>query len=152
MKAFRYINDDIESANVYLDLDIKLRFIRNLIRLANTFQEERAEMIKNIRNISVELGIPDTDFSEILFSFEYKSSSEIEFGDEEKEFSKALAILDVSEDLSFDEIKTRYRNLVRKYHPDKMVNSSIIDQERAQKKMRELNWAYTRIKKEFNKE
>lgn len=54
-------------------------------------------------------------------------------------------ILGVSPDATDDEIKTAYRNLARKYHPDKYRDSDLA--EMAGEKMKEINAAYDEIQK-----
>ena len=52
-------------------------------------------------------------------------------------------VLGVSPDASDEEIKTAYRQLAKKYHPDNYVNNPLADL--AEEKMREINEAYDAI-------
>ncbi len=54
-------------------------------------------------------------------------------------------VLGVSPDASDEEIKRAYRELARKYHPDKYVDSDLADL--AGEKMKEINAAYEEIQK-----
>jgi len=54
-------------------------------------------------------------------------------------------VLGVSPTASDDEIKTAYRNLARKYHPDKYAGSDLA--ELAEEKMKEVNSAYEEIQR-----
>lgn len=55
-------------------------------------------------------------------------------------------ILGVSEDTDDDGIKKAYRELVKKYHPDRYQNSPLASE--ANEKMKEINQAYDKILKE----
>lgn len=52
-------------------------------------------------------------------------------------------VLGVSSNASDDEVKQAYRQLAKKYHPDKYANSPLADT--AAEKMKEINDAYDRI-------
>ena len=52
-------------------------------------------------------------------------------------------ILNISESASDEEIKKVYRELAKKYHPDKYANSPLAEQ--ASEKMKEINAAYEQI-------
>ncbi|PJI07706.1 MULTISPECIES: J domain-containing protein [Clostridium] len=54
-------------------------------------------------------------------------------------------VLGVNENASQDEIKRAYRELVKKYHPDKYVNNPL--KNLAEEKMREINEAYDYLTK-----
>ena len=49
-------------------------------------------------------------------------------------------VLGIKEGASYDEIKRAYRELAKKYHPDKYQNNPLSDL--ADEKMREINEAY----------
>lgn len=57
------------------------------------------------------------------------------------------AILGVNKNITKDELKKAYRELVKKYHPDKFENSS--KKENAENKMKEINEAYEYLIKNF---
>ncbi|MBE6991199.1 MAG: tetratricopeptide repeat protein [Ruminococcaceae bacterium] len=58
-------------------------------------------------------------------------------------------VLGVSPSASEEEVKKAYRELARKYHPDKYVDNPLADL--AQEKMKEINEAYDTIMKGGNK-
>lgn len=55
-------------------------------------------------------------------------------------------VLGVSENASDEEIKKAYRELVKKYHPDKYVDNPLSDL--ASEKIKEINMAYDMITKQ----
>jgi len=54
-------------------------------------------------------------------------------------------VLGIKEGASYDEIKRAYRELVKKYHPDKYRNNPLADL--AEEKLREINEAYESLMK-----
>lgn len=52
-------------------------------------------------------------------------------------------ILGVSNDATEEQIKAAYKELAKKYHPDKFVNNPLSDL--AAEKMQEINWAYNEL-------
>ena len=54
-------------------------------------------------------------------------------------------ILGVNHNATEDEIKEAYKELVKKYHPDKYVDNPLSDL--ASEKMQEINWAYNELTK-----
>ena len=55
--------------------------------------------------------------------------------------------LGVSPSASDEEIKTAYRNLVKKYHPDRYANAPKEVQDQVSEKVKRINTAYDEIKK-----
>ena len=55
--------------------------------------------------------------------------------------------LGVSPSASDDEIKTAYRNLVKKYHPDRYANAPKDVQDSVSEKVKRINAAYDEIKR-----
>lgn len=58
-------------------------------------------------------------------------------------------VLNISPDATDEEVKQAYRNLAKKYHPDRYANSPLA--ETASEKMKEINDAYDRILSERKK-
>ena len=60
-------------------------------------------------------------------------------------------VLGVSQNASFSEIKKKYRELVKKYHPDILMGQGADDKivQEGTKKLQELNKAYEILKEKF---
>ncbi|MGM9736218.1 MAG: DnaJ family molecular chaperone [Candidatus Cryptobacteroides sp.] len=61
--------------------------------------------------------------------------------------ASAYEVLGVGQNASVDEIKTAYRKLAVRFHPDKYATQSVEVQKEAEKKFQEVNEAYDKIKK-----
>lgn len=57
----------------------------------------------------------------------------------------ALTLLGLTAPVTFDQIKLRYRALVKKYHPDHQIGTGT-DPRIAEEKLKEINMAYTVLK------
>jgi DnaJ like chaperone protein len=69
-----------------------------------------------------------------------------------QDVNKYYAVLGSSIDDSDEEIKTRYRSLVREYHPDTIASKGLPEEftKFAEEKFREVQEAYNKVKKERN--
>ena len=56
-------------------------------------------------------------------------------------------VLQVRRGASRAEITSAYRRLVQQYHPDKMANMAVEFRELAERRMKEINAAYQRLKR-----
>lgn len=62
----------------------------------------------------------------------------------------AYKTLGLSEGASVESIKSSYKNLIKKYHPDRVSSLSKSEQEAAYKKSQEINMAYATLEKHLN--
>ena len=58
----------------------------------------------------------------------------------------AYSTLGIKSDATNEEVKTAYRNLVKKYHPDRYATKSQAEQDQAAEKFKEVQDAYEKIK------
>lgn len=66
------------------------------------------------------------------------------------EVKKAYQTLGLNEDCSIDEIKSKYKSLIKQYHPDKVQHLSKSEQINANKRAKEINRAYNILEKNRN--
>lgn len=66
-------------------------------------------------------------------------------------YSKALSIFGIKNNYTEDELKKKYRELVKKNHPDYHANTTPEKQEEYNRKTQDINEAYDVLKKNLNK-
>ena len=66
-------------------------------------------------------------------------------------FSKALSIFGIKNNYTEDELKKRYHELVKLYHPDYHMNTTEEKKEEYNRKTQDINEAYDVLKKNLNK-
>jgi DnaJ like chaperone protein len=101
-----------------------------------------------VRNIGEYLGIPayDQRSTEAKYKAGYRGAgASADEGGEDKYY----AILGVSQGADFSEIKSAYRKLSMKYHPDKVGHLGDEFKKVAEEKMKEINNAYEYLKRKF---
>lgn len=127
----------------------RLTFFLNLAYIDGEFNKSEQDII---RNIAYGFGIDKETLDEIIFKFDSFYGSR--FGANHDEISQendAFEVLGLSKNASLDEIKARYKELVRQYHPDILMGRGESKEviERSTKKLQEINEAYGRLKEKF---
>ena len=127
----------------------RLTFFLNLAYIDGEFIKSEQDVI---RNIAYGFGIDKETLDEIIFKFDSFYGSR--FGADHDEISQendAFEVLGLSKNASLDEIKARYKELVRQYHPDILMGRGESKEviERSTKKLQEINEAYGRLKEKF---
>ena len=127
----------------------RLTFFLNLAYIDGEFNKSEQDVI---RNIAYGFGIDKETLDEIIFKFDSFYGSR--FGADHDEISQendAFDVLGLSKNASLDEIKARYKELVRQYHPDILMGRGESKEviERSTKKLQEINEAYGRLKDKF---
>lgn len=127
----------------------RLTFFLNLAYIDGEFNKSEQDII---RNIAYGFGIDKETLDEIIYKFDSFYGSR--FGADHDEISQendAFDVLGLSKNASLDEVKARYKELVRQYHPDILMgrgeSKDVI--ERSTKKLQEINEAYGRLKEKF---
>ena len=127
----------------------RLTFFLNLAYIDGEFNKSEQDVIKNI---AYGFGIDKETLDEIIFKFDSFYGSR--FGADHDEMSQendAFEVLGLSKNASLDEVKARYKELVRQYHPDILMGRGESKEviERSTKKLQEINEAYGRLKEKF---
>nr|WP_223231506.1 TerB family tellurite resistance protein [Campylobacter concisus] len=127
----------------------RLTFFLNLAYIDGEFNKSEQDVI---RNIAYGFGIDKETLDEIIFKFDSFYGSR--FGADRDEVSRendAFEVLGLSKNASLDEVKARYKELVRQYHPDILMGRGESKEviERSTKKLQEINEAYGRLKEKF---
>ena len=88
-----------------------------------------------IASIASYLGVSPRDFESIKAMF-YSSSD------------NAYKILEIDTNATISQIKTAYRKMAKKYHPDKVLHLGKEHQKGAEEKFRKVQEAYEQLQKE----
>ena len=127
----------------------RLTFFLNLAYIDGEFNKSEQDVI---RNIAYGFGIDKETLDEIIYKFDSFYGSR--FGADSDEVSRendAFEVLGLSKNASLEEVKARYKELVRQYHPDILMGRGESKEviERSTKKLQEINEAYGRLKEKF---
>ncbi|WP_035170155.1 TerB family tellurite resistance protein [Campylobacter concisus] len=127
----------------------RLTFFLNLAYIDGEFNKSEQDVI---RNIAYGFGIDKETLDEIIFKFDSFYGSRFEADhDEISQENDAFEVLGLSKNASLEEVKARYKELVRQYHPDILMGRGESKEviERSTKKLQEINEAYGRLKEKF---
>jgi dnaJ domain protein len=127
----------------------RLTFFLNLAYIDGEFNKSEQDVI---RNIAYGFGIDKETLDEIIFKFDSFYGSRFDANpDEAIQEKDAFEVLGLSKNASLDEVKARYKELVRQYHPDILMGRGESKEviERSTKKLQEINEAYGRLKEKF---
>ncbi len=119
----------------YMDYSSRLMLLQFLFGIAMADGKAPGSEISLIESIAGYIGISNNDFASVKAMFI-------------KDTNSAYKILEVSPEASNDEIKRAYRELAKKYHPDKVSHLGDDVKKAAEVKIMELNAAYEAIKSE----
>lgn len=119
----------------YMDYSSRLMLLQFLFGIALSDGKSHGNEIDVIQTISTFMGISNNDYASIKAMFIKDSNS-------------AYKVLGISPDATNDELKKAYRELAKKYHPDKVSHLGGEIKKAAEVKITELNAAYDAIKDE----
>ncbi|WP_103604407.1 TerB family tellurite resistance protein [Campylobacter concisus] len=135
-----------------LNYDICVARLTFFLNLAYIDSEFNASEQAVIRNIAYGFGIDKDTLDEIILKFDNFYSSRFKTNSNTGiEKNDPFEVLGLSKSANFDEVKLRYKELVRQYHPDILMGRGESKEviERSTKKLQEINEAYGRLKEKF---
>ncbi|HUH28331.1 TerB family tellurite resistance protein [Gelidibacter sp.] len=118
-----------------MDHASRLQLLHFLFGIARADGMVTDSEVNQIHTISGYLGISSRDYESIKAMF-YDSSD------------NAYKILEITKEATNDEIKTAYRKMAKKYHPDRVIHLGEAHQKGAVEKFRQVQEAYEKLQKE----
>jgi DnaJ like chaperone protein len=118
-----------------MDHPSRLQLMHFLFGIAKADDIVTDDEERQIYTIAGYLGISSSDYESIKAMF-YNSSD------------NAYKILEIDKNASTEEIKKAYRNMAKKYHPDKVIHLGKEHQKGAEEKFKQVQEAYEQLQKE----
>ncbi len=119
----------------YMDYSSKLQLIHYLFGIASADGSTHESEVDVISVISKYMGIASSDFQSIKAMFV-------------QEVDNSYKILGIDSNATDDEVKKAYREMAKKYHPDKVAYLGDDVRKSAEQKLQEVNEAYDKIRKQ----
>lgn len=143
---FRTFNDVIKKREVsaqricqYLNqrtrYEVRLQLLHFLFGIAQADGQVSSAEVNKLKELASYLRIGRIDFESIMAMF-IKSAD------------NAYKILEIQKSATDDEVKKAYRNMAKKYHPDKVVTENEAIKKGAEEKFKEVQKAYEVIQAE----
>lgn len=120
-----------------MDYPSRLQLLHLLFGISGADGRVHPLEVEMIERMSSYLGISRSDFVSIKNMFVPETDS-------------SYKILEITPDASDDEVKKAYREMAKKYHPDKVSHLGEEFRKTAEEKFKKVNEAYARIKNERN--
>jgi DnaJ like chaperone protein len=135
LKQDIHVNEVSAQVGRYMDYSSKLLLLQYLFGVAMADGKHHPTEINMINSISSSMGVGASDFESIKAMFI-------------KDTNSAYKILEIDPSASNEELKKAYRELAKKYHPDKVSHLGEDVKLAAEQKFTKLNAAYEAVKQE----
>ena len=119
----------------YMDYSARLQLMHYLFGIALADGKADPAEVNLIEQMAAAMGLGASDFQSIKAMFV-------------KDTGNAYRILGVASTATNEEVKTAYRNMAKRYHPDKVSHLGEDVKKAAEEKFQKVNDAYETIKKE----
>ena len=113
----------------------RLQLLHYLTGIAKADGDVSSDEISMLRRIAAALSIPFMDSESIFAMFD-------------KGIDAAYQVLEIDKSASDEEVKKAYKKMAVKHHPDKVSSLGADVQKSAEEKIKKINEAYEKIKKE----
>jgi len=151
MERYRYFNENPSSINIHSAIDFlngkinyneKFSLFQVLVSLS--LQSSSNKKTKSrLTYIGEQLNISDYEINSLLNYYENF------FAERDSSTSyDTYGVLGLTRDATNEEIKKRYKNLVKENHPDKLHHLPLNIQKESEERMKTINEAYSKIKVE----
>jgi DnaJ-class molecular chaperone with C-terminal Zn finger domain len=115
--------------------EVRLQLLHFLFGIAQADGQLSPSEVQKLREIAGYLRVGAHDFESIMAMFV-------------KSADNAYKILEIERTATDDEVKKAYRNMAKKYHPDRVVTENEAIRKGAEEKFKEVQKAYETIQKE----
>ena len=129
------VYDVSQQVGRFMDYSSKLQLLHYLFGIASADGNTHESEIDIISVIAKYMGISSSDFQSIKAMFV-------------QDVDSAYKILGIDPDATDDDIKKAYREMAKKYHPDKVAYLGEDVRRSAEQKLQDVNEAYEKIKKQ----
>lgn len=129
------IYDVSQQVGRFMDYSSKLQLLHYLFGIASADGTTHENEVDVISVISKYMGISSPDFQSIKAMFVQQVDS-------------AYKILGIDANATDDDVKKAYREMAKKYHPDKVAYLGEDVRKSAEQKLQEVNEAYDKIRKQ----
>ena len=129
------VHDVSQQIGRFMDYSSKLQLLHYLFGIASADGSTHENEVDVISIKAKYMGISSSDFQSIKAMFVQQVDS-------------AYKILGIDSNATDDEVKKAYREMAKKYHPDKVAYLGEDVRKSAEQKLQEVNEAYEKIKKQ----
>ena len=127
--------------------ETRLQILYFLFGIAESDGVMSEEEVRQIREIAYHFAIENSDFESIKAMFGSKNDNN-PHNTTPNALAKAYAILGLQPNVSAEEVKQAYRNMAKKYHPDKVITDDEAIKKGAEEKFKQVQQAYEQIANE----
>lgn len=123
---------------VHTSYEVRLQIVHFLFAVAQSDGVTTENQVRQIHQISYFFAISESDFASIKAMFGQKHNS----------VADAYTVLEIDKSATDAEVKKAYRDMAKKYHPDKVVSEDEAIRKGAEEKFKQVQLAYEQIMKE----